>query len=142
MPSPLFSQEWQYKSISTSSEKDDERKDLETVQSRFPFLQVAIPWTLTAILLLIVIVDLASPSLSSRKPKQGFHADVQDVQCAISYHQYEFDSALFYNDTSEALEMHKDPQRPRYVGEPSDEIDAAWEDMMNGMVTCTPVPRV
>lgn len=53
------------------------------------------------------------------------------MKSSIRLHQIQFSSAI-RDHPNGTLYMAFDPSEPRYVGPPSDEIDAAWRELLKG----------
>jgi hypothetical protein len=53
------------------------------------------------------------------------------MKSQIQLHQVQFSGGLELNETGK-LHRIVDPERPQYVGPPTPEIDAAWDDLMLG----------
>ena len=65
-------------------------------------------------------------------PAAFYPTELRDATSRIKHETITFDSALWLNESTNAMEMIHDPAKPQYVGQPSPEIDRAWSDLLNG----------
>lgn len=56
--------------------------------------------------------------------------DTVKGEIPASYQQMQFEATLKYN---ESHQLYRPVTKPPYVGPPSEEIDAAWADILGGL---------
>jgi hypothetical protein len=71
----------------------------------------------------------------------AFRTDFKDSNPYISYEERVYTGRFWYNQTVGKVYRDIDPSEPQYFGLPSPEIDAAWEDLLRGIVH-TPYPQI
>ena len=123
-----------YQPVKTSADMLEEQQDLQFYQHRArpSYIRVAGPWIMSTLLMLVVLATshFRQPHQATLLP--GAPTDAQDARSAIAYGRKAFQSGLFYNETLRDVDFYKSPGQPKYIGTPSNEIDAAWEDLMMG----------
>ena len=133
-----------YELLRSSSAEDEER--LEDVQSQSDFAlekpgsngsrrlsTCTVLLTMLNFLLLLVTVTMVYAVSKSPPQEARFATDFADAQRAVRYEQLEYSQKLFYNETSEQVELERYPDETTYFGDPSPEIDAAWDELLYGL---------
>lgn len=103
--------------------------------------KVAEPWILSTLLFTVISILLyfqsraTVPYPSPSSFDAGFSTDFQDAKLVVPLEQRIFDSAVYFNESTQMLEMETNPNLPQLVGPPSPEIDLAWHNMLRGKHT-------
>ncbi|KAI1323297.1 hypothetical protein F5Y16DRAFT_425266 [Xylariaceae sp. FL0255] len=99
-----------------------------TIKKRYGQLVDGLPW--------IVVLITTSASiyfwLASHSCFGHFPTDVEDSWGAISYEQRAFTGRLEWDETRKVLYRVVPKDQPLYFGEPSKDIDEAWEEFSKG----------
>lgn len=114
-------------------DEKSERSDKST-ESR-PVGQCSRYWVCLWVCALIFVV-LLSTYLIFAQISAGFSAyptDLYDAQPNVIYEKRVFTGRLNYNESSGLLYREVDPSSVQYFGEPSPEIDAAWDELLRGI---------
>lgn len=100
---------------------------------------VVVPWILSLLFAVISIILYFQPRATVTCPSQssfdeGFSTDFQDAKPAVSLEERIFDGSLYFNESSQLVEMETNPNLPQFVGPPSPEIDLAWHNLLRGRI--------
>lgn len=88
-------------------------------------------WTLAIISTAIALTSIGLNLWQWSNPQTIFKTDLPDARQAIQYGQRKYTGALVYDqETRRAIRLKDGPVE--YFGPPSDEIDAAWEELLKG----------
>ncbi|MCJ1261976.1 hypothetical protein MMC22_001845 [Lobaria immixta] len=102
--------------------------------------KVAGPWILSTLFFAVISILLyfqpraTVPCPSPSSFDAGFSTDFLDAKPVVALEQRIFDGAVYFNESSQMLEMETNPNLPQFVGPPSPEIDQAWYDMLRGRI--------
>ncbi|KAH9886109.1 hypothetical protein F4778DRAFT_481781 [Xylariomycetidae sp. FL2044] len=109
-------------------EEKHERPDPDGRSPRLLLRQSILPWTVSCILLILYAYELFTPT-SSLGP---FETDLKDAQRAVAYEEKHFTGHFAWDEAEQTIYRVLPPDEPLFFGEPSDEIDRAWEDLSRG----------
>lgn len=88
------------------------------------------------ILILSLLVNIWS--WARVEPKCIRATDMRDAHNAIQYEQRVFTGALVYNPETKRVVRKPDAEN-EYFGPPSEELDAAWHELLHGKPECLPL---
>ncbi|KAL8994707.1 MAG: hypothetical protein Q9169_005392 [Polycauliona sp. 2 TL-2023] len=99
--------------------------------SKMAMLGIAVPWALCAALLVLLAASWAfqwSNECSGSTFERGFDTELVPAKSQISMQKVKYrGTPIFGDDGKEFVEY--EPGEKKYVGEPSDEIDDAWNEL-------------
>ncbi len=130
----------EYKPLRSSFGEDEEKPDevgprLDGVASPNASRRLSLCTILLTglnFLLLLVSVTMVYAVSTPTPQEPRFATDFAGAQRTVRYEQRTYSQQLFYNETSEQVEREMDPHETLYFGDPSPEIDAAWEELLYG----------
>ncbi|KAJ5890475.1 uncharacterized protein N7473_006703 [Penicillium subrubescens] len=95
-------------------------------------------WVISTVIFASLSVFLYFRPISSATYEHGFSTDLDALKSQIQLHQVKFTGGLELNETGK---LHRiiDPGQPQYVGPPTPEIDAAWDELMLALDLDLPV---
>lgn len=101
---------------------------------------VVVPWILSILFAVISIILYFQPRATVTCPSEssfdeGFSTDFQDAKPVVALEERIFDGSLYFNESSQRVEMETNPNLPQFVGPPSPEIDLAWDNLLRGKHT-------
>ncbi|KAJ5689014.1 hypothetical protein N7462_003406 [Penicillium macrosclerotiorum] len=90
-------------------------------------------WVVSTVIFASLSVFLYFRSTRIKTYENGFSTDLDALKPQIQLHQVQFTGGLELNETGK---LHRiiDPEQPQYVGPPTPEIDAAWDELMLGEI--------
>ncbi|KAI9055656.1 hypothetical protein LZ554_000599 [Drepanopeziza brunnea f. sp. 'monogermtubi'] len=101
--------------------------------SRWPRISTIILSTTTLVFGILSIFLLNQlQACSVQTFKDGYSTDWVPAKASIELQKVTYTSAFRYNATSQGYYREFDPAAPKYIGEPSEEIDAAWMELLGG----------
>lgn len=96
-----------------------------------------LPWIVASVTTILLLVSVIFNVLQWRTDGRCiFPTDLPDSRKAIEYEQRTFTGALVYDPDQQKMFRHQDAE-VEYFGEPSQELEDAWSDMMRGALRRT-----
>lgn len=69
------------------------------------------------------------------------HEETVGKEIPATTKRVRFTAGLVYNENRELVRTHH-PDQPEFVGMPTPEVDAAWDDLMGGLSGLIPQPSL
>ncbi|KAH8647913.1 hypothetical protein BX600DRAFT_443251 [Xylariales sp. PMI_506] len=133
-----------YIQVKTGVLKEEEERetcldpDTEGLGLDYPSPSRRTAWSQSTIWLVIMLtlvgfitgyISRGSPTLDTESFERGYSTDLELAKSSIRVHGVRFTGGLKYDDNGTLYRNHP-PDQKQYVGQPSSELDSAWEEII------------
>lgn len=135
---------WKYSSLNSLISEDAECKaepawtedcdsdETSHSRSRYSYIRIVSPWIVSTAFFAVLTTyfgyhSISHPAASLPGP---FETDFQAARDWVEYEERRFTGALDYDVVTGQAYRHVDLSQPQYFGEPSPEIEEAWDGLL------------